>query len=369
MYVQSYICKAMWLKRKIKTGTELLLKRMPELFLQLIAGLFSGIKRKAAVYWKKRRRFKSVIRFCDFVISRCNGNRFIEFELSNICNARCVFCPYPDMLKSEKKFMHMSEDVLSGNVLKLSHFGSALISITPTTGDTLLHPEWDKAIGKLLDSPHIARATMFTNAIRLDEENRQNFLKLLLSANGHKLSEIYFSVGGLDADTYKAMYKVDRFEIVCENIALFLKLLSENGLAAGVHLHIKMPAETKADMNKAAALMNPYYYPFVYYSASNLYYSNDRYTRNALVEYRTDVVPDKRKACAYLQKTRFAADGSIWADGCVISEMPGDSSLKLGGFEDSWEAIEKNRENLIVQWEKEGSIPAPCQGCTVYRAR
>lgn len=357
------------LNSKIKTATELLLKRMPETPLQWIASVFSGFKKRLARSWKQNRRYKKFIRFCDFVITRCNGERFIEFELSNICNAQCVFCPYPDLLRTDKKFMHMSDEILDQNLSKLSHFRQALISFTPTTGDTLLHPGWDTSILRIIADKHIARATMFTNAIRLDGDNRRRFADLLNSTNGHKLSEVYFSVGGLDAAVYKALYKVDRFEAVSGNISAFLHLLNSSGLSTGVHIHVKMPAGMQANAAKADKLFNAAGYPFVYYSFSALYYSNDRYTRNALIDYRSDVMPDKAKACAYLQKTRFAADGSIWADGCVISEMPGDSALKLGEHTDSWPQLEAARSKLIHGWEAEGDIPAPCQGCTMYRSR
>jgi hypothetical protein len=77
----------------------------------------------------------------------------------------------------------------------------------------------------------------------------------------------------------------------------------------------------------------------------------------------------KKHACAYLNKTRFAADGGVWADGCVISEMPGDSSLKLGHVDDTLNAIEESRRKIIEDWEHRQIIPKPCQGCTVYRCR
>lgn len=354
---------------KVHIATELLIQKLPEWFGEILGNLFSKLKRIAMSYWQINGSFTGFIKFCDFVITRCNGNKFIEFELSNICNAQCVFCPYPDMLRTDKKFMHMSESILQENIQKLSHFSNALISFTPTTGDTLLHPEWDISISKILENKHISRATMFTNAIRLDEENRIKYLQILKSNNAYKMSELYFSVGGLDAETYKAMYKVDRFEVVKNNISDFITLLLENKICVGIHIHLKMPNSSKADLLLAQKLFNECAYPFVYFSFSTVYYSNDAYTRNGLIDYKVDVNPVKKKACAYLQKTRFAADGGIWADGCVISEMPGDNSLQLGTNTDSWSEIESKRKQLIDSWEQANEIPLPCRGCTVYKPR
>ncbi|MCC7298094.1 MAG: radical SAM protein [Bacteroidia bacterium] len=317
----------------------------------------------------KNGRWVRMLRLCDFVITRCNGNHFIEYELSNICNAQCVFCPYPDMLRTDKKFMNMPMDVMQKNINKFSHFKSAMLSFTPTTGDTLLHPEWDEYIAMALESKYVHRGTMFTNAIKLDAENRDKFIALLQSKNGHKLSEIYFSTGGPDAATYKALYKVDRYDLVAGNIAAFLKQLKDNRLSMGIHIHIKLPKEQVMAEQLAKDTFNPHGYPFVYFSQSNVYYSNEVYTRNALITYRPDGAKTKAKACAYLQKTRFAADGNIWADGCVISEMPNDSSLLLGDMEMPWSEIEINRTNIIKNWEERQEIPLPCRACTVYSPR
>ena len=357
------------LARKIKIAIDLFLGKSPEFVLQFFARFLSFLKTVLAKQFAQKRRFIRLIRLCDFVITRCNGSRFIEYELSNICNAQCVFCPYPEMLRTEKKFMNMTELVMDQNIEKFSHFHAAMLSFTPTTGDTLLHPDWDVYIQKALRSPFVHRATMFTNAIKLDQDNRDRFISLLKSEHGHKLSEIYFSVGGLEAETYKALYKVDRFELVSSNISDFLQQLQIEGLSMGIHIHVKLLKDQILNEHLASDIFNSAHYPFVYFSQSNLYFSNEQYTRNALIDYKPDPYAIKSKACAYLNKTRFAADGSIWADGCVISEMPGDSSLKLGDGHMTWKEIEKQRKNLLDAWELDNEIPKPCRACTVYRPR
>lgn len=315
------------------------------------------------------RRMKVAVRFFDFIIVRSFGNRFIEFELSNICNARCVFCPYPDMLKSGKQFMHMNESTFGRSLSVFRNFEKVLISVTPTTGDTLLHPEWDRCIREILNHPKVELLTMFTNAIALDDENRKKMIALLESENGKKLSQIFFSVGGPDAASYKEIYRVDRFDVIRGNIGSFLSELKERNLHPGVHLHARLGKDVRMEKGQMQAVFNPAGYPYVYPSSSSLYHSNDAYKRNALIGYREKKGQDMKKACAYLMKTRFAADGSIWADGCVISELPGDSSLKLGTVDAGWETIESSRNNILENWESGRELPLPCRGCTMYRPR
>lgn len=339
---------------------------MPNGVQMRISNFCNRFKAKLSKSYKKGSVYTHLLRYLDFVIVRTNGNGFIEFELSNICNARCVFCPYPDMLKTDKKFMHMDESILSKVKQKFNVFKGELVSFTPTTGDTLLHPNWRSAMLEIIEQKGISRATMFTNAIALDEEAAHELLKLIDQDKQGKLSQIYFSIGGLNAEAYKSLYQVDRFEKVKSNIALFIQLLNQQNKCTGIHLHFKLRHDEVWNENLVAQWFNPNEYPFVYYSRSIEYFSNSSFKKNALISYYPSENLDQQQPCAYLLKTRFAADGGIWADGCVISEMPGDSSLKLGTVDDEWTDISARRDQLIHQWTK-GEIPLPCQSCTVYR--
>lgn len=312
---------------------------------------------------------RPLIKVLDFIIVRTNGNRFIEFELSNICNARCVFCPYPDMLRTDKKFMHMSDVTIESIKKVLPRFHGALVSFTPTTGDTLLHPRWDEFIGEIISLDSVGRATMFTNAIELGSEAVDRLIRLVRSEKGRKFNQLYLSLGGYERESYKRLYQVDRFEKVRANLDILMTRLMKEGIPLGIHLHIKLEKGVKPDMERVLDTYNRMKYPYAYVSHSVAYFSNEAYRRNALIDYLKVGNRPTDRACAYLNKTRFAADGGIWADGCVISEMPNDSSLKLGELKDSNEFIESRRNQLISAWETEGILPLPCQGCTMYRPR
>ncbi len=341
---------------------------MPATWADRVSGMATDFRVFFSKRYPKNRWLRPLISACNFIIVRTNGDKFIEFELSNICNARCVFCPYPDMLRTDKKFMHMQKETLHKVKQVLQRKKRMMVSFTPTTGDTLLHPEWDVYMREILELDAINRATMFTNAIELDKDACERLIALIKADTKGKLSQLYFSVGGYDAQTYKALYQVDRFDKVIANIRYLIEQLKLRGLSIGIHVHIKLKTGDTENLSTAEALFNPVSYPFVYYSHSKQYFSNDGYTRNALLQYYPSEEMDTCKACAYLKKTRFAADGGVWADGCVISEMPGDSSLKLGQIDDDFAIIEMRREGIISDWENKGVKPLPCQGCTMYRA-
>lgn len=352
-----------------KAKLEGLLNRLSDAQSDRCSNFCTALKYRIAKAYRYFRWLKPVIRGLDFIIVRTNGNRFIEFELSNICNARCVFCPYPDMLKSGKTFTHMTKQTLNAVSGIFSRFKGTLVSFTPTTGDTLLHPEWDTFISSILGLESVGRATMFTNAIELDEDAVERLIHLIRQDKKGKFSQIYFSLGGYNKTSYKQLYQVDRFDKVQANIKHLMKRLIQERIPLGIHLHVKLEKHVKADKEMANSVYNPDGYPFVYISHSQSFFSNDAYKRNALIDYYSIKQESRDKACAYLNKTRFAADGGIWADGCVISEMPGDDTLKLGDVKSDWETIESLRHNLIVNWEDKGEIPKPCKGCTMYRPR
>ncbi|MCC6818962.1 MAG: radical SAM protein, partial [Bacteroidia bacterium] len=158
------------MRNRIKQRVERWLLGLSDRNADVIGNQATKLKKR----WRGAFAFSSIgiflHKFFDFVIVRTNGNRFIEFELSNICNARCVFCPYPEMLRTDKKFMHMKHETLMHIKEDLVRFKGALVSFTPTTGDTLLHPEWYTYMAEILNETSIGRATMFTNAIELDSE-------------------------------------------------------------------------------------------------------------------------------------------------------------------------------------------------------
>lgn len=347
---------------------EILLEKMPSSWADRVSGMVTDFRVFLSNRYPENRWLRPLISACNFIIVRTNGDKFIEFELSNICNARCVFCPYPDMLRTDKKFMHMQKETLHKVKQVLQSKKRMMVSFTPTTGDTLLHPEWDVYMREILELDSINRATMFTNAIELDKDACERLIALIQSDTKGKLSQLYFSVGGYDAQTYKTLYQVDRFDKVIANIRYLIEQLKLRGLSIGIHVHIKLKSGDTENLATAEALFNPYAYSFVYYSHSKQYFSNHGYVRNALLQYYPSAEMDTSKACAHLKKTRFAADGGVWADGCVISEMPGDSSLKLGQIDDDFAIIEKRREGIISDWENKGVKPLPCQGCTMYRA-
>ncbi len=306
------------------------------------------------------------VKFCDFILARTFGNRFIEFELSSLCNAKCIFCFYPDIEKTDKPLERMTDDNFDKAAEKIKQLDYSFISFTPTTGDVLVNKKWYEYIYKAVALDNIRQITFYTNAIMLNSGNQDRLIELLKKDKKDKIFALFFSVGGLDRDTYNFMFGVDKFDLVAKNINEFLEKLKSNGIVVGVNVEFRNPKNYDYDEAKAKKLFNKSGYSFVYFNVLNRFMSNNHLPKFDELEYLPDVKPTN-KACAYLTKTRFSADGSIWADGCVVSEVANDQSLKLGTVDDPLSVIEAKRSKIIESWETKMEIPTPCKGCTFMR--
>lgn len=62
---------------------------------------------------KKIKKYKKKILnlyYRNFDIKKIQEESLIELELSNICNANCIFCPYPVIKMTNKKFKIMEKE-------------------------------------------------------------------------------------------------------------------------------------------------------------------------------------------------------------------------------------------------------------------
>lgn len=306
------------------------------------------------------------ISFLDYFLKRSFGNFFIEFELSNICNARCIFCTYPEMIKTDKKFQTMSKDVFHDALKLVSNSKYSLISFTPTTGDVLTNENWDSYIEEALQLNNIKQIIFYSNGILMNEKNQEKLISLLKKDRKKKIFSLLFSVGGLDEKTYEFMFKVNKFNEVVHNLNSLQERLKKEKLIVAVYIEFRVPDLINVDASKVKSIFNQSNYKFSYYTILTRYISNTSYVKQKELTYLPDPV-NVNRACSYLYKTRFAANGDIWADGCVVSELPNEDSLKIGTVKNSWTELERKRSEIIERWNNGGIIPIPCQGCSNYR--
>src|SRR3989338_5572278 len=143
----------------------------------------------------------------------------LAIETVSICNALCVFCAYPTM-KRKKEVMTM--EVFEKIVREYSQMGGGALSLTPVMGDPLLDPQFIERYKILEQYNNIEQVSFTTNGIAFKKFTNDE-LKFILE----RTFLIQFSIGGLDRETYKNLYRVDRLEDVLSSVARVISLRKE----------------------------------------------------------------------------------------------------------------------------------------------
>ena len=134
----------------------------------------------------------------------------VHIEPINICNARCVMCPYT---LSRRKRQVMPLDLFKKIIDDCARFGVNTVVVTGL-GEPLLDPTIYEKLKYAVAAG--LRVRMVTNASSLD---REATLKILETG----IHQVAFSVDGYDKRTYENIRKGLCYESVVSNIVNFLE--------------------------------------------------------------------------------------------------------------------------------------------------
>lgn len=281
-------------------------------------------------------------------------------ELSNICNAKCIFCNYKLIKNTKKQFALMSNEIFNTSLNFVIRFGYKLISFTPTTGEIFLNDDWDNYVKHTLMNRKIRNIYFYSNGINL---NKSNISKLLSLPNKNKIMFIGFSVGGLESNSYNALFGVDKFKLVVDNINNFCKALIDKNETIKVKCLIRVPRNYDASINYANSLFNKFNYKHIIISILDSFNKIKGLKKSNLLKYRPSY--NKYKPCNSLNFIRFASNGDIWLCGCVNSELHDDHSLKIGTIYDNFNELVLRKNEIIKDWDINNVIPSACLHCPI----
>lgn len=292
-------------------------------------------------------------------------------EPSSICNAACVFCHYPQLRDAGKPIQNIGEatfdkaldivraDCARRNVSKVG------ISLTPTTGDLLVNRRWGEFVQKALDLEFADWVDVVTNAILMKGDNIETIASL---RHSDKLN-LCLSTGGVDRETYRTMFGVDRFETVRKNINELLAVLAARNVKMNVAINLRVPDGAAISDEDIRKVYNEASYPWAHYSVLDTFKDvpadvpGKAFLKRVEGLKKRDYVP-----CGMLDSgaLNFHADGNITACGCHYSQMLDDRSLDLGGVDTPLSALTARRSTLVRDWRERNVIPRVCQGCQHY---
>lgn len=132
----------------------------------------------------------------------------LHLELTNLCNANCVFCPYQYQTRAVQ---FMSEEVFRKAVKDYISIGGGSVGLTPIVGDALIDPKFLDRVLYLRSFPEIDRIWLTTNCILLDRFGVDAVLQSGISA-------LNVSTAGFDAQMYKRVYRNSSYERMRRNV-------------------------------------------------------------------------------------------------------------------------------------------------------
>ena len=121
----------------------------------------------------------------------------LHLELTNLCNANPVFCPYQ---YQERDVEFMSDTVFGKAVNDFRSIGGGSVGLTPIVGDALIHPQFLERVRYLRSLPEIDRIFLTTNAILLDKFGVEQVL-----SSG--VSSMTISTAGFEDKMYERVYR------------------------------------------------------------------------------------------------------------------------------------------------------------------
>lgn len=141
--------------------------------------------------------------------------RGLHVEGTNICNAECVFCAYPQM---ERRKQTMSMDDFRSVVAQYLSMGGHHVSLTPIVGDPFVDKHVFERLDHLMALEQVTGISFYTNAILMTREKSER-----LMAYASKL-HVHVSWGGFDQPTWEAIMGVPKFAQARDAVRAFLEI-------------------------------------------------------------------------------------------------------------------------------------------------
>jgi radical SAM protein with 4Fe4S-binding SPASM domain len=284
--------------------------------------------------------------------------RNLHIEGTNVCNASCVFCAYPQMQRPK---LEMPMTDFRRIVDEYVAMGGRGVSLTPIVGDPFVDRRLFERLDYLASKPELRGFYFYTNAILMRPQLHSRILEY--DARLH----IHVSLGGFDRETYREMMGVDQFEIVRRNLRAFIEAKLDSGSEVGLTFHLRCPD---------AALAGDFWEECLEWQEAGLvrllgtrafdsWAGKVGSAELAEAGLRRMARPYKRGACQLLFfKPVVLADGRVNACACRDVE----AELIVGDLTESSlsEVWRGGRIAELIERHERGDFPDVCRRCSWY---
>lgn len=283
----------------------------------------------------------------------------LHLELTNLCNADCVFCPYQFQTR-EVQFM--PDDVFEKAVHDFVALGGGSVGLTPIVGDALIDPRFLERVRYLRSFPQVDRIWLATNCILLDKFGVDHVLQSGLTA-------LNVSTAGFEADMYRRVYRNSSYQRMRHNVT---ELVERNSaLGSPVSITIALRPDRPLD----AVMADPDFQPILAHKPQldftwSFTSANGRITREILpASMKLRVVASRPEPCVNTYNGPIVLpDGTVMGCSCVAA-MDALKDLGIGNIRNSslqeiWGApsMRALRSSFTT-----GTLNPTCAGCDMYR--
>jgi MoaA/NifB/PqqE/SkfB family radical SAM enzyme len=282
----------------------------------------------------------------------------LVIESSNVCNAACIFCPYPEIKKySDKQFGNLNFERLK-KIREISmKLTDGRVSFTPTTGEFFVNKKWESLLSEVYNWPNVLEIFFNTNAILLNRDKQISLIKYQ-----DKISYIALSLT-IGKNNYKKLFGVDKYDRIKSNINDFNQILKEKNskikLIPNVHSEEYFYSKSDVDHEFNVSKYNNFKSSNV---APKKYYYVDGQLKGDIKKNCNNI----SWPCSRITWIRVASNDSVWLCGCVASESASDSSLRIGSLDDSLSDLRNKQNSIFSEWMNDGKVPSICKNCSLY---
>lgn len=283
----------------------------------------------------------------------------LHLELTNLCNADCVFCPYHSQ---QSKTRFMSDAVFHKAVDDFVACGGGSVGLTPIVGDALIHPAFLERVRYLRSLPSIDRIWLTTNAILLDKFG----IGAVLDSG---LTSITISTAGFERSMYERVYRSTAYPRMLRNVTELVEKNSQRSAPLPITIALR------PDRPRSEVMKDPDFQPILAHRPQlDFAWAFGAIRGNVageslLNEMRFRLVPLKAEACVQTYNGLMVlADGTVIGCSCVAA-MDAQADLTVGNILttsllDIWQGEQEQRLRASFG---DGPLNGSCASCDVYR--
>ncbi len=289
------------------------------------------------------------------------------FEVTNICNANCIFCAYRILKKdTSRKVGVMRFEVFKKALDEFILMGGKRISFTPTIGDPLLDPGLMKKIKYAVDKKSLDDIYFYTNGIAL---SKNNIYKELIDSG---ITSIEISTAGFEKKVWEETYQARTYNNFLNGLHNLLNYNKKRGGRVKIDLNLRSPQKPQRILSSPD--FKKYIEPFLDKKVTyNFLLNYDNWGGKIKKNDLKGVMRFKRipRATSVPCKKTFDAailfDGSIRLCACRIKETEFDDlvigNIKENSLEEIFhgEKARNIRKNFV-----ENNLPEVCKKCSLY---